>query len=107
MTLVMSTTLSEGSMGWMSVGWVYYDTFPYLGFAIFSLFTGVGSFLGFAETPHFLGSEVELDPSRLPWIACALFMSSTANINAAVWLQAEQPAVWLQTELPATQVQLP
>ena len=47
---------------------------------------------------HFLGIEVELGPAQLPWLVCALFMSSTASINAAVWLQAE---------LPATQVQLP
>ena len=98
MTLVMSTTPSVLSMDWMSVGWVCCGTLPYLGFAISSLFTGVGSFLGFAGTPHFHGSEVELGPALLPWISCALFMSSTANINAAVWLQAE---------LPATQVQLP
>ena len=63
MTLVMSTTPSVGSMGWMSVGWVCCGTLPYLGFAISSLFTGVGSFLGFAGTPHFLGSEVELGPA--------------------------------------------
>ena len=68
MTLVMSTTPSIGSMGWMSVGWVCCGTLPYLGFAISSLFTGVGSFLGFAGTPHFLGSEVELGPALLPWI---------------------------------------
>ena len=45
----------------------------YLGLAISSLFTGVRSFLGFAGIPHFLGSEVELGPPLLPWIACGLF----------------------------------
>ena len=75
MTLVMSTTPSVGSMCWMSVGWVCCGTLPYmyLGLAISSLFTGVRSFLGFAGIPHFLGSEVELGPPLLPWIACGLF----------------------------------
>ena len=50
----------------------------------FQHFTGIGSFLDFARTPHFLGSEVELGPPLFPWVAHALLMSSTANINAAV-----------------------
>ena len=76
----------------------YPSTRVYFGLVTSSIFTGIGSFLDFAGTPHFLGSEVELGPPLFPWVARALLMSSTANINAAVWLQAE---------LPATQVQLP
>ena len=84
MTRVISTLPSLGSTGWMSLGWVCCGTFPYFGLVTSSIVTGVGSFLGFAGTPHFLGSEVELGPPLLPWVACALLMPSTANIKAAV-----------------------
>ena len=63
---------------------LYETLFPYLGLTTSSMFTGVGSFVGFAGTPHFRGSEVELGPLLLPWLACVLFMLSTANISAAV-----------------------
>ena len=72
-----------GSMGSISVG-VCCGNFPYLGLTTSSIFTGVGSFLGFDGTPHFLGNEVELGRPLLPWLTRSLFTSSMANISAAV-----------------------
>ena len=61
--------------------------------ALQSALTGVGSFLDFPGIPHFLGREVELGGPCAPLF---LFISSTANIRAAVWLQAEVPATQVQ-----------
>ena len=80
MTHLMLTMPSLGSTGWMSLGWVCCGTFLYFGLVTSSIFTGVGSFLGFAGTPHFLGSEVELGPPLFPWVARALLILSTAKL---------------------------
>ena len=64
----------------MSLGWVCSGTC--FGLVTCRIFSGV-IFLDFVGTP-FLGSEVELGPPLLPWVARDLMMSSTANINAGV-----------------------